>query len=94
MSTSHFPFDYTQSEHLPVLVASALGTILTGFAIHFALKTTRIQPGEPPLFPGALPLLGHVIQYGKDANKIFHEATYVFLTLPTISTKISDGRHI
>jgi len=80
MSTSHLPLPFVQSESFPVLVTSALGVIITVYAFHFALKPTKTQPGEPPLFPGALPLLGHVIQYGKDANKMYKEATLVFFS--------------
>jgi hypothetical protein len=88
MLTNNFAFGYIQTENLPLLITSAVGTIITSFAVHFALRTTRIQPGEPPLLPGALPLLGHAIRYGKGANKIFHEATYVVLTLPTCSRNV------
>jgi len=77
MSQTPIQFFSAYSENLPLLITSALGTIVTGLIINFALKTTRIQRDEPPLLPGALPFLGHIIQYGKDTNKVYDEARCV-----------------
>ena len=81
MLAEHLQLLHIRHDNLPILITSALGTIGLAFVIRFALKTTTIRQGEPPLFPGALPLLGHVIPYGKDANKIYQEARYVSLAL-------------
>jgi hypothetical protein len=56
------------------IVYVALGTLLVSIGLHFGHKVNRIQDGEPPLLPGALPCFGHALAFLKDSSKIYKTA--------------------
>ncbi|CCA68432.1 related to cytochrome p450, putative-Talaromyces stipitatus [Serendipita indica DSM 11827] len=51
-----------------------LGTVLAGYVIRLSVKGSQTRPGEPPLLPGAVPLLGHALKFGSDSNGLYENA--------------------
>jgi hypothetical protein len=56
------------------IVYVALGALLVPIGLHYARKVNRIQDGEPPLLPGALPIFGHALAFLRDSNKVYEAA--------------------
>jgi hypothetical protein len=57
-----------------VIVYVTLGALLVPIGLHYARKVNRIQDGEPPLLPGALPIFGHALAFLRDSNKVYEAA--------------------
>ncbi|KAG9040575.1 hypothetical protein FS842_002984, partial [Serendipita sp. 407] len=51
-----------------------LGTVLAIILVRQSFKVSQTKPGEPPLLPGTLPLLGHALSFNKDSNKLYEVA--------------------
>ncbi|KAG8750845.1 hypothetical protein FRC14_000173 [Serendipita sp. 396] len=51
-----------------------LGTVLVVILVRQSFKVSQTKPGEPPLLPGTLPLLGHALSFNKDSNKLYEVA--------------------
>jgi hypothetical protein len=56
------------------LVYITLGVLLITIGFHYASKVNRVNEGEPPLLPGALPVFGHALAVLKDTNKLYETA--------------------
>lgn len=56
------------------IVAAGVSLALIGLAWTYSSKSARVRPNEPPMLPGSLPILGHALRFGKDANKVYIEA--------------------
>lgn len=53
------------------LVASTVGAVVVGLVVNHWLRRDNLRPNEPVLLPGSLPIFGHAIEFGKDANKLY-----------------------
>jgi hypothetical protein len=51
-----------------------IGTSLVFIGLRYARKVNRVEDGEPPLLPGALPLFGHVFAFLKNSNGLYEAA--------------------
>jgi hypothetical protein len=58
----------------PYIVYVTIGALIISVGLHYATKINRINAGEPPLLPGALPILGHTLAIIKDSNRIYQAA--------------------
>jgi hypothetical protein len=56
------------------IVYITIGALVISIGIHYASKVNRINDGEPPLLPGALPILGHTLAIIKDINGVYKAA--------------------
>jgi hypothetical protein len=56
------------------LVYVAIGTSLVSIGLHYARKVNRLEDGEPPLLPGALPFFGHALAFTMNSNKVYETA--------------------
>jgi hypothetical protein len=61
------------STHQEVIYIT-IGVLVGSIGLHYARKVNRINDGEPPLLPGALPVLGHALAFLKDNNKVYEAA--------------------
>ena len=52
----------------------AIGTSIVFIGLNYARKVNRIQDGEPPLLPGALPIFGHALAFLRNSNKVYETA--------------------
>lgn len=65
------------------LVYITFGALLVSIGLHYASKVNRVNEGEPPLLPGALPVFGHALAFMKDANKLYETARYIHTFSPS-----------
>jgi hypothetical protein len=56
------------------IVYITIGVFIFYTGLYYARKINRINDGEPPLLPGALPILGHTLAIMKDSNKVYETA--------------------
>jgi hypothetical protein len=63
----------TLSTHQSIVYAT-IGTLIVSITLYYARKVNRIDDGEPPLLPGALPIFGHALAFLRDANKVYEVA--------------------
>jgi hypothetical protein len=56
------------------LVYIIFGALIISIGLYYASKVNRVNEGEPPLLPGALPLFGHALAFLKDTNKPYETA--------------------
>jgi hypothetical protein len=50
-----------------------IGAFIVSAGLHYASKVNHINEGEPPLLPGALPVLGHALAFMKQRNKVYEK---------------------
>ncbi len=92
MSHSHWfhptmvPFSFSELQNALLtrhdLVYITFGAVLVSVGLHYASKVNRVNEGEPPLLPGALPVFGHALAFMKDTNKLYETARYIHALLP------------
>jgi hypothetical protein len=56
------------------IVYITIGVLIVSIGLYYARKVNHINDGEPPLLPGALPILGHTLAFMKDSNKVYETA--------------------
>lgn len=61
----------------PDVLYVSLGLGALSLFLHFTSKVNLVAPDEPPLLPGALPIVGHAVGYIRDLNAIYERARYV-----------------
>jgi hypothetical protein len=66
-------FQNTVSTHQDIAYIT-IGVLIVSIGLYYALKVNRINDGEPPLLPGALPILGHTLAIMMDSNKLYETA--------------------
>ena len=71
-------FSFSDLQRAPLtlhdLVHIIFGALLISVGLHYASKVNRVNEGEPPLLPGALPVFGHALAFLKDTNKLYETA--------------------
>jgi hypothetical protein len=56
------------------IVYITIGVLIASLGLYYGRKVNRINDGEPPLLPGALPILGHTLAIMKDSHKVYETA--------------------
>jgi hypothetical protein len=51
-----------------------IGVLVVSVGLHFARRVNRINDGEPPLLPGALPVFGHALAFARERNEVYEKA--------------------
>jgi hypothetical protein len=78
LSPTMFPSSFTDLQGVfsvpRDIVYVTVGTVVVSLGLHYARKVNRVADGEPPLLPGALPILGHALTFLKDSNKVYETA--------------------
>lgn len=67
------------SYEIPLPLAGVGVTIILFTWVYTSLvqPSLTIYPGEPPLLPGAVPILGHALAFNKDSSKVHAFARYI-----------------
>jgi hypothetical protein len=66
-------FQNAASTHQDIVYIT-IGALIISIGLHYASKFNRINDGEPPLLPGAHPVLGHALAFMKNSNKVYETA--------------------
>jgi hypothetical protein len=56
------------------IVYVTTGILVVSVGLHVARRVNRVNDGEPPLLPGAFPVLGHALALAKERNKVYEKA--------------------
>lgn len=93
LSSSFDELQNALSTHRDLLYAT-VGALVVSFTLHYASRVNRINEGEPPLLPGALPLFGHALSFVRDNNKVYETARCVLFSLILVRRDCRSTIHV